>query len=196
MITKIVPDVSIFTLDTGRLFEETYELVQKTEEKYNVKIQIYFPKAEEVEDMVRSHGVNLFRKSVELRKMCCGVRKINPLHRGLNGLDAWLCGLRRDQAVSRTDIQVVEWDVANGLIKINPLYKWSEAEVWNYIKENNVPYNKLHDRGFPSIGCSSCTRAIESGDDVRAGRWWWEPPEQKECGLHFVDGKVVRAPKN
>jgi len=184
MICKIDPKARIFTLDTGRLFPETYTLIDKTNKKYGIKMEIFFPKKTLVEEMVNKHGINLFYDSIELRKMCCDVRKMNPLRRAFIPLKVWICGLRKEQSVTRTDMQVVELDELNNLIKINPLINWSEADVWDYIRENKVPYNVLHDEGFPSIGCQPCTRAIEKGEDVRAGRWWWESPEHKECGLH------------
>ena len=155
-----------------------------TKSRYKINIDVYFPIAEKIQKMVNEKGINLFYDSVENRKECCFIRKIEPLQRAFKGLDAWICGLRRDQSVTRQDMKLVEWDDNNKLIKINPLIDWSEEHLWDYIKENNVPYNKLHDKGFPSIGCQPCTRAIEKGEDVRAGRWWWENPETKECGLH------------
>ncbi len=176
--------IPIFTLDTGRLFPETYELLGRTERQYGIKIEVYFPKAEAVEAMVNQHGINLFRESVELRKHCCQARKIEPLRRALAGRQAWIAGLRREQAVTRSELQLVEWDGGNGLFKINPLANWSQQDAWDYVHQNNVPYNPLHAQNFPSIGCACCTRAIKTGEDVRAGRWWWESPEHKECGLH------------
>jgi len=184
MICKINPKARIFTLDTGRLFPETYDLIDKTNKKYGIRMEIFFPKNELVEEMVNSEGINLFYNGIALRKMCCDVRKMEPLRRAFSSLNVWICGLRKEQSVTRTDMQLVEWDETNNLVKINPLIDWIEADVWNYIRENNVPYNALHDKNFPSIGCQPCTRAIEKGEDVRAGRWWWESPEQKECGLH------------
>ncbi len=184
MIVKIDPSTKIFTLDTGRLFPETYELIEKTSLRYKIKVQVYFPNSEQVEQMVSEKGINLFLHSIENRKECCHIRKIEPLKRAFKGLDVWICGLRREQSTTRTSNQLVEWDEANGLIKLNPLIDWSEQQVWDYIKQNSVPYNVLHDKGFPSIGCHPCTRAIFPGEDVRAGRWWWENPETKECGLH------------
>ncbi|MCL2414792.1 MAG: phosphoadenylyl-sulfate reductase [Bacteroidales bacterium] len=184
MICKINPKARIFTLDTGRLFPETYTLIDKTNKKYGIKMELFFPKNDLVEEMVSKEGVNLFYNGIELRKMCCNIRKMEPLRRAFSSLQAWVCGLRKEQSVTRTDMQIVEWDETNNLIKINPLINWSEADVWNYIRENNVPYHVLHDEGFPSIGCQPCTRAIEKGENVRAGRWWWESPEHKECGLH------------
>lgn len=184
MISKIDKSAKIFTLDTGRVFPETYDLIDRTSRKYKMPIQIYFPDAKQVEEMVNDKGINLFFESVENRKLCCHIRKIEPLKRAFKDLDVWICGLRRDQSVTRTDVQVVEWDEANGLIKLNPIVDWTEEQVWDYIKTNKVPYNRLHDKGFPSVGCQPCTRAIEKGEDTRAGRWWWENPETKECGLH------------
>ena len=185
-------DIPIFTLDTGRLFNESYDLIADTEKKYDVKIQTFFPEREDVESMVAEKGVNLFYESIENRKQCCKVRKMVPLGRALAPNDAWVCGLRKDQSVTREGMGVAEWDGNHGMVKFNPLIDWSEQDVWDFIKKNNIPYNKLHDEGFLSIGCASCTRAVQPGEDVRAGRWWWESPEQKECGLHFVDGKMVR----
>lgn len=184
MVMKIDPEIRIFTLDTGRLFYETYELIERTSIRYKKNIEVYFPSPDDVEAMVTEKGINLFYQSIENRKECCRVRKIEPLKRAFRGLDVWICGLRRNQSATRTGNQMVEWDEANGLIKLNPLIDWSEQDVWEYIKANGVPYNPLHDKGFPSIGCQPCTRAIEPGEDIRAGRWWWENPETKECGLH------------
>lgn len=184
MIVSIDPNTQIFTLDTGRIFPETYDLIDKTNKKYGISIDVMFPDYKAVQKMVREKGINLFYDSVENRKLCCHIRKIEPLKRAFNDLDVWICGLRREQSVTRYNTQMVEWDDANGLIKLNPLIEWTEKEVWNYIKANDVPYNELHDKGFPSIGCQPCTRAVNPGEDVRAGRWWWEEPEHKECGLH------------
>lgn len=187
MIAGIDKTASLFTLDTGRLFYETYDLMQETNDKYGVNIKVMFPDKDAVEQMVNEKGINLFYKSVENRKLCCHIRKVEPLQRAFKGLDAWICGLRREQSVTRKEDQLVEWDANNGLIKINPLIDWTEKQVWDFIKENNVPYNKLHDEGFASIGCQPCTRAILPGEDVRAGRWWWENPNTRECGLHKRD---------
>lgn len=184
MLCDIDKNVKIFTLDTGRLFADTYDLIHRTNNKYGIKMQVYFPDAGRVEEMVNNKGINLFYESIENRKLCCGLRKIEPLKRAFKGLDVWICGIRREQSVTRSDMQVVEWDEVNNLIKINPLIEWGEQQVWDYIKENKIPYNPLHDKGFPSIGCQPCTRAILEGEDVRAGRWWWENPDTKECGLH------------
>ena len=184
MLAKISKSANIFTLDTGRVFPETYDLLHRTVNRYGLQIKSYYPDTTEVEEMVNSKGINLFYESIENRKLCCHVRKIVPLRRALTGMDAWITGLRREQSVTRTDLKIVEWDGGNGLIKINPLLEWTEEQVWEFIKNNSIPYNKLHDQGFPSIGCQPCTRAIEKGEDLRAGRWWWEMPESKECGLH------------
>lgn len=184
MIAGIDKQARIFTIDTGRLFPETYQLIDRTNDKYDIKIEIFFPDHTAVEKYVNENGVNAFFQSVEKRKACCHCRKIEPLLRALSTLDVWICGLRSAQAVTRTGVQLVEWDENNQLIKVNPLVHWSEEEVKAYIKEHRVPYNKLHDQGFPSIGCQACTRAVQPGEDIRAGRWWWENPEQKECGLH------------
>lgn len=184
MIAGIDPDVKIFTLDTGRLFPETYDLIEKTNARYKINIELYFPDRREVEKMVKEKGVNLFYFSVEDRKRCCHVRKIEPLKRAFRNLDVWICGLRKDQSVTRANGRLVEWDEQNDMIKVNPLINWTEERVWKYIRANHVPYNALHDSGFPSIGCQPCTRAIQPGEDVRSGRWWWEKPEEKECGLH------------
>ncbi|MDX9847046.1 MAG: phosphoadenylyl-sulfate reductase [Tenuifilaceae bacterium] len=184
MLVKISPKTTIFTLDTGRLFPETYDLIDRTCSKYKINIKIYFPNKEDVEEMVNQKGINLFYHSVENRKECCRIRKIVPLKRAFTGLDAWICGLRREQSVTRNNMHMVEWDNDNGLVKVNPLINWSEKDVWEYVNQHNVPVNPLHKKGFPSIGCQPCTRAIESGEDIRAGRWWWENPDTKECGLH------------
>ena len=174
----------IFTLDTGRLFPETYQLIDKTNLTYDIKIEVFFPDYREVQRMVREEGINLFYNSIESRHRCCQIRKLEPLSRAFQGLDAWICGLRREQSVTRKDMQLVEWDEQHQLIKVNPLISWTEQQVWDYIRQHHVPYNKLHDRGYPSIGCEPCTRAVQPGEDVRAGRWWWESPDHRECGLH------------
>jgi len=184
IISKIDKSTNIITLDTGRVFPETYDLLHRTENRYGIPIKSFYPDTMQVEEMVNTKGINLFYESIENRKLCCHVRKIIPLRRALRGMDAWVTGLRREQSVTRTELKIVEWDAANGLIKINPLLEWDEEQVWNYIKLHDIPYNKLHDQGFPSIGCQPCTRAISKGEELRAGRWWWEMPESKECGLH------------
>lgn len=184
MVVKADSSARIFTLDTGRLFPETYDLIDATNKKYGIKIEVFFPDAAAVESMVHTGGINLFYDSIENRKKCCHVRKIEPLKRAFSGLDVWICGLRKDQSITRFYSKLVEWDENNNLLKVNPLINWREKEVWDYIHTHQVPYNVLHDKGFPSIGCQPCTRAVAKGEDVRAGRWWWELPEHKECGLH------------
>ena len=184
MISRMDSPIHVFTLDTGRLFQETYDLIEITREKYQQEIMIYFPANEEVERMVTKHGINLFFKSIENRKLCCHIRKVEPLKRALNGMKVWITGVRREQSVTRTGMQLVEWDDSNLMIKVNPLLNWTHEQVWNFIREHNVPYNTLHDKGFESIGCQPCTRAILPGEPPRAGRWWWENPDTRECGLH------------
>jgi phosphoadenosine phosphosulfate reductase len=184
MVLLQKPEVDVFTLDTGRLFPETYDLIARTNKHFGIRMKTYFPEAEKVEDMVAKNGINLFYDGVDKRKMCCGIRKVAQLPRAFSGMDAWICGLRKDQSVSRFFNHMVEWDENNKLVKINPLIDWTEKEVWDFIKKHDIPYNLLHDRGFPSIGCEPCTRAIEPGEDIRSGRWWWESELHKECGLH------------
>lgn len=184
MISKVAPGIRIFTLDTGRLHDETYEVMERTRVRYGLPIHSYLPDREAVERLEREKGFYSFRESIEGRKECCGIRKVEPLRRALGGMKAWMTGLRRAQSVTRTEMAALEWDEGNGLAKLNPLIDWSHEQVWEYVRANNVPYNVLHDRGFPSIGCAPCTRAIKAGEDIRAGRWWWEEPEHKECGLH------------
>lgn len=179
----------IFTLDTGRLNQETYDLIDKIRKKYDIKVDVYFPKASDVEEMVANKGMNLMYESVENRKLCCNLRKIEPLKRALKQFDCWISGLRREQSTTRTKILKIEVDTLNNNItKLNPLADWTNDEIWKYIRENKVPYNELHDRGYPSIGCEPCTRAIKEGEDLRAGRWWWENDTHKECGLHWKQG--------
>ncbi|MBT5953293.1 phosphoadenylyl-sulfate reductase [bacterium] len=192
LFTSITNDARVFVLDTGRLHQETYDVMDKSRRKYSLTYEVYFPLSESVQEMVAMNGPNLFYDSIESRKLCCGIRKVEPLGRALKTCKAWITGLRREQAVTRKSLPIVEWDEGHQLLKINPLATWAEEDVWSYIKENKIPYNDLHDKGFPSIGCAPCTRAIEKGEDVRAGRWWWESPELKECGLHVKDGKLVR----
>ena len=184
IILKEYKEAKIFTLDTGRLHPETYDVMDATNLKYNIKLDVYFPNEKDVQELYKTQGVNGQYESIENRKTCCGIRKIEPLKRALKGLDIWFTGLRASQSVTRTEMKLVEWDEGFNVIKVNPLILWDEDDVWDYIKENKVPYNKLHDKGFPSIGCAPCTRAIKEGEDIRAGRWWWENPEHKECGLH------------
>ena len=185
--------ISLFMLDTGRLFEETYRLLDETQRQYDLEIKLYFPDRGDVEEAVNRAGPNFFMRSVAARKECCAIRKVKPLRRALHGNQAWVTGLRREQSQTRQVVEVLEWDEAFGLYKINPLWNWSEDRVWDFIHAYKIPYNTLHDRGFPSIGCASCTRAIRPGENARAGRWWWESPETKECGIHIANGRVVRS---
>jgi len=191
MLCRITSAPVIFTLDTGRLPEETYELMERTRDRYGIRIENLFPDSRQVEEMVNEYGPNLFYESIDNRKLCCRVRKIEPLKRRLAKLDAWICGLRAGQSTTRTDLQRIEHDETFGLVKVCPLADWTTGRVWDYIRTNDVPYNQLHDKGYPSIGCAPCTRAVKPGEDIRAGRWWWEAPEHKECGLHLrpQDGK-------
>lgn len=192
LIAKHQPDIQMFSLDTGRLPQETYDLMQQVRNRYNVPLQVYFPDASQIEKYVAQHGVNGFYDSVENRKACCNVRKVEPLKRALAGKKAWITGMRREQAVTRGSLEVSSFDADHGLQKFNPLLDWTNAEVWEYIKANDVPYNALHDQFFPSIGCAPCTRAITPGEDIRAGRWWWEDPENKECGLHVGKSSTLK----
>lgn len=182
---EIDPNVRVFTLDTGRLHEETYETLERARNHFGVGIEVLFPDRSSVEDLVLEKGPNSFYESVANRRECCRIRKVEPLRRALRSADAWVTGLRRDQARSRVELDKVELDMMNGgLLKMNPLADWSSDDVWNRIRSRGLPYNALHDRGFPSIGCAPCTRAVQAGEDERAGRWWWEQPDGKECGLH------------
>lgn len=176
--------ITIFTLDTGRLPAETYELMQAARARYRTPIVVYAPERAAVENYVTAHGPNGFYSSVALRQACCAIRKVEPLRRALIGKKAWITGQRRQQSPTRRDLPVREWDVENRLWKFNPLAEWTTDEVWAYARANDVPTNALHDRGYASIGCAPCTRAITMGEDIRAGRWWWEDAETKECGLH------------
>ena len=182
-------DIDMFSLDTGRLPQETYDLMQTVRERYKTPLRIYFPNVKQIEAYVADNGVNGFYESIELRKACCHIRKVEPLRRALYGKHAWVTGVRREQASTRLDLKVSAYDMSNRMQKVNPLLEWSNAEVWEYLKQYEVPYNKLHDRFYPSIGCAPCTRVVTPGEDIRSGRWWWEAPETKECGLHT--GKVI-----
>lgn len=184
--------IGIFTLETGRLHTETLGMIDRVKETYGVNIGVFRPDVNEVESYVAQHGLNGFYDSVDNRKECCRIRKVEPLKRALQGSKAWVTGQRREQAATRSDLDVQKFDAVHGIEKFNPLADWTEDDVWHYIRSNQVPYNPLHDKGYPSIGCEPCTRAIHLGEDIRAGRWWWEQPETKECGLHIVDGKLIR----
>jgi phosphoadenosine phosphosulfate reductase len=194
LLADIAP-VRIFTLDTGRLNQETYDLMDRIRRRYGVELEVYCPQTEAVEQLVRKKGFHSFRESVEGRKLCCTIRKGEPMRRALSGLDAWITGLRREQAVTRREIRKVEKDDDHGgILKLNPLADWTHEQVWESVRRRKIPYNLLHDQGYPSIGCAPCTRAVLPGEDVRAGRWWWESPEHKECGLHRPERKGKPAP--
>lgn len=192
LILKANLPIGIFSLETGRLNQETLDVLDKVKAHYGYDIQLFHPQPEAVKNYVAQNGLNAFYDSVDMRRECCRIRKVEPLGRALAGKQAWVTGQRRAQSSTRAELAVQERDDAHGMTKFNPLADWSEQDVWNYIRQNNVPYNALHDQGFPSIGCAPCTRAVQPGEDVRAGRWWWENPDSKECGLHMVDGKLIR----
>lgn len=197
LLLKAGPDASVFLLDTGRLHQETYDVIKRTRDRYGRSFTVYIPQTDGLEQLLNSAGPNSFYSSIEARKTCCRIRKVEPLARALAGKSAWITGLRRSQSLTRSEMNAVELDEAHGgIAKINPLLAWSEEQVWAYIHEHQLPYNALHDHGYPSIGCAPCTRAVQPGDNLRAGRWWWEQPEQKECGLHFINGRVERAVKD
>ena len=184
LIQKNKLSVEAFSIDTGRLPPETYNLIQKVEDKYQFKIKLYFPDYQKIESYVNTNGINAFYNSVDLRKSCCAIRKVEPLNRALKDKKVWITGMRQEQSQTRFALKEEEFDEVHQSQKLNPLCTWSELEVWAYIKINDVPYNALHDQFYPSIGCAPCTRAISAGEDIRAGRWWWEDPQNKECGLH------------
>ncbi len=176
--------IEIFSLDTGRLPSETYDLMSEIQRHYGLKLKLYYPRHDLIETYTRENGINAFYDSVELRKSCCHIRKVEPLQRALASQKAWITGQRAQQGATRDGLPHRQYDESNGLEKFNPLAEWTEKEIWAYIRSQSVPYNALHDKHYPSIGCAPCTRAISVGEDVRAGRWWWEDPENKECGLH------------
>ena len=184
LILKFVPGIEIFTLDTGRLNLETYDLLSKVHAKYKHRILVYFPDTSQVEEFVNQHGLNAFYDGVGLRKTCCNIRKVAPLRRALKGKASWITGRRQEQSPSREELPLFDWDNDNNLHKVNPLTDWTNDETWEYIHQNGVPYNPLHNEGYPSIGCAPCTRPIGEGEEIRAGRWWWEDDQAKECGLH------------
>jgi phosphoadenosine phosphosulfate reductase len=194
MMVKINKEkTKVFTLDTGRLNQETYDVIDEIRRKYRIQIIVYFPEQNEVEQMVRIKGMNLMYESVENRKLCCEIRKVHPLNRALDNLDGWITGLRREQTIMRSDIKKIEIDYSHdNIVKVNPLADWTHEMVWDYIHKNNVPYNKLHDIGYPSIGCEPCTRAVNPKEDPRSGRWWWENAAHKECGLHWDPTKQYK----
>jgi phosphoadenosine phosphosulfate reductase len=195
MLASLEPRPRVFTLDTGRLPQETYDLIDQVRRRYAIEVEVFVPDAPRVEAMVRAKGLNLFYESIENRSACCGVRKVEPLGRAIATLDGWVTGLRRDQIVSRVETAKIAPDPGHPAVwKIAPLADWTSERVWSYIREHDLSYNALHDRGYPSIGCAPCTRAVVPGEDERAGRWWWERPEERECGIHFDprSGRMVR----
>jgi phosphoadenosine phosphosulfate reductase len=177
-------NIEIFTVDTGRLYPETYDLIERVQKRYQRALRIYYPDAGELEGWVGANGINGFRDGIDQRHGCCAIRKVEPFRRAVSGSDAWVTGIRRGQSAGRATAAPVAWDSEYGLHKVSPLLDWTEKEVWEYIRRKRLPYNTLHDRGFPSIGCAPCTRAVQPGDDQRSGRWWWERSESRECGLH------------
>jgi phosphoadenosine phosphosulfate reductase len=179
-----VPEIDIFSIDTGRLHEETYEVLEKLQRRYKRNIRVVYPDAKALEELVSAQGINGFYHSLDARLACCRIRKVEPFKRAILGFDAWVTGVRREQSSTRAKAKALEWDEEYGLNKVSPLLEWSEEQIWQYIRARKLPYNLLHDRQFPSIGCSPCTRAIQPGENRRAGRWWWEQPESRECGLH------------
>lgn len=198
LIVRAKLPIGIFTLETGRLHAETFGMLEVIRKSYGYDVTPFRPDPVAVEEYVTKNGLNGFYDSVDLRKECCRIRKVEPLKVALRGNKAWITGQRRGQSMTRSALDLEERDEVHGIIKCNPLANWSESDVWHYIRSYQVPYNPLHDQGYPSIGCEPCTRAVQPGEDVRAGRWWWESPASKECGLHMVDGKLVRmsnAPK-
>lgn len=185
IISRVAPQIPIFVLDTGRLHQETYDVMDRCRERYGIEFEVYSPETQPLQQLLRERGPNSFYRSIQDRKFCCGIRKVEPLDRALKTRKAWITGLRRAQAVTRASLPKIEVDASHGgIYKLNPLSDWSEEQVWETIRARQIPYNALHDQGFPSIGCAPCTRAIAPGEDLRAGRWWWEAPEHKECGLH------------
>jgi phosphoadenosine phosphosulfate reductase len=184
LIWGAVPEIDIFSIDTGRLYPETYDLIERIQQRYHRTLTIYYPKTDALQGWVGENGINGFRQSLEQRRGCCAVRKVEPFRRAISGRGAWVTGIRRGQSASRALAAPVEWDGEYGLHKVSPLLEWSENEIWDYIRRMRLPYNPLHDSGFPSIGCAPCTRAVQPGEDARSGRWWWERSDSRECGLH------------
>lgn len=189
MLCRIIKDPLILTIDTGRLPQQTYDLIERTQEHFGIRIRVHVPDTSQLEALVNQCGPNLFYRSVQLRRLCCHVRKVEPLKRALLGMTGWICGLRAEQSPTRAQVKPVQYDQTHDLVKICPLASWSTQQVWQYIQDNRLPYNSLHDQGYTSIGCLPCTRPILPGQDIRAGRWWWEAPEHKECGLHLEPDK-------
>jgi phosphoadenosine phosphosulfate reductase len=184
IICTDVPEIEIFSIDTGRLHEETHSLLDRLQRRYGPRIRVVHPDAQALEALVHARGANGFYESLDARLACCHVRKVEPFKRAIAGFDAWVTGVRREQSATRARGAPIEWDAEHGLHKVSPLLDWSNEHVWQYIRSRRLPYNSLHDKRYPSIGCAPCTRAVQPGEDARAGRWWWERPESRECGLH------------
>jgi len=184
LIWEAVPEIEVFSIDTGRLYPETYDLIERLQQRYGRALRMYYPDAADLEQWVGDNGINGFRDGLDQRRGCCAIRKVGPFRRAVSGHRAWVTGIRRGQSASRALAAPVEWDSEYGLHKISPLLDWSEIEIWDYIRKKRIPYNTLHDSGFPSIGCAPCTRAVQAGEDERSGRWWWERADSRECGLH------------
>lgn len=197
MLIDLVKTPRVFTIDTGRLFQETYDVWQEVIDRYGITIETFYPDKDAVHEMVTKYGPNLFYSNVENRKRCCYIRKVVPLRKALSDADAWITGLRRDQSHERQDVPLVSFNHEHNVYKICPLLNWTEYDVWEYIRNNNVPYDKLHDQGYRTIGCCSCTRPVRPAEDTRAGRWWWEQKDTKECGIHIEGNKITRKkPRN
>jgi phosphoadenosine phosphosulfate reductase len=184
LIWTSVPEIEIFSVDTGRLYPETYDLIDRVQQRYGRALRMYYPDGTRIEEWVGEHGINGFRDGLELRHECCHIRKVEPFRRAISGRGAWVTGIRHGQSASRALAAPVEWDSEYGLHKVSPLLEWTEKDIWDYIRKKRLPYNSLHDIGFPSIGCAPCTRAVQPGEDPRSGRWWWERADSRECGLH------------
>ncbi len=192
MVLRIQANPKVFTIDTGRNFQETYNVWQELIDRYKINIDVYAPDPQDIYDLQKGYGPNLFYKDVELRKACCHARKVKPMQKALAGNELWISPLRREQSEFRKDIKILEWNAQHNIYKISPLAKWSESDVWDYIRNNSLPYNKLYDQGYPTIGCQPCSRPVRPAESKRSGRWWWEDDANKECGIHIVDGKVIR----
>ena len=192
MLKNSVKAPKVFTIDTGRNFQETYDLWDKVVKKYNIPIEVYCPEAEDLQNLLRTKSPNLFYENIENRKDCCFVRKIKPLKKALVDADVWISGIRRQQNDSRSDLEIVTYNQTHDVYKISPLFNWTESNVWEYIRNNGVPYNTLHDKGYPTVGCAPCSRPVRPAEGLRSGRWWWEKEENKECGIHIEDGIVKR----
>ncbi len=192
LLAEAIERPRVFTIDTGRNFQETYDVWQEVMEKYKIPIEVYYPDPKDIASLNNEAGPNMFYESVENRKQCCFARKVQPLETALKDAKVWISGLRKQQGDTRNDLEIISWVEKHQVYKICPLANWFESNVWDMIRNNQIPYNKLHDKGFPTIGCAPCTRPVRQAEDIRSGRWWWEVDEKKECGIHIQDGKIVR----